>query len=255
MKNIERRKFIGSVVSVFSLLSLEGSGSGNSLTKINEPDKQGRTIRLKGKPDSRIIHYDIITIGNLSRNRYWGESDATGVRSAICTCSIITGKDFHLIIDPSLADETAMTTELNRRTGLTPDKISAVFITHQHGDHIAGLKHFQNAKWFAGAEVASEINRSGRYSNKFEPAGVSLLGAIDVIPTPGHAPGHHSLRFDYRGLPIVVAGDSIATKDFWDEKEAYYNVMDPVESKRSMEMIDSIADIIIPGHDNSFFNL
>ena len=98
MKNIERRKFIGSVVSVFGMLSLEGSGSGNFLMQINEQDTAGRTIRLKGKPDSRIIHYDIITIGNLSRNRYWGESDATGVRSAICTCSIITGKDFHLII-------------------------------------------------------------------------------------------------------------------------------------------------------------
>lgn len=255
MKNIERRKFIGSVAGFFGLLSLEGSRSGNSLMKINEQDTAGRTIRLKGKQDSKILHYDIITIGNLSRNKYWGESDSKGMRSAICTCSVITGEDFHLIVDPSLADEAAMTTELNRRTGLTPDKIDAVFVTHQHGDHIAGLKHFQNAKWFAGAEVAAEINKSGRYANKLEPAGINLLGAIDVIPAPGHTPGHQCLRFDYRGLSIVIAGDSIATKDFWDEKEAYYNVMDPVESRRSMEMIDSIADIIIPGHDNSFFNL
>ena len=255
MKIIERRKFIGSVLSGLGLLSLENKGLGNFLMNVDNPESQGRKIRLKGKPDSKIISYDIITIGNLSRNRYWGESDAHGVRSAICTCSIITGKDFRLIIDPSLVDESAMVAELNRRTGLTPDKIDAVFITHQHGDHIAGLKHFQNAKWFAGAEVASELNKSGRYQNKFEPAGISLFGAVDVIPTPGHTPGHHSLRFDYRGLSIVIAGDSIATKDFWDEKEAYYNVMDPVESKKSMEMIDSIADIIIPGHDNSFFNL
>jgi glyoxylase-like metal-dependent hydrolase (beta-lactamase superfamily II) len=56
-------------------------------------------------------------------------------------------------------------------------------------------------------------------------------------------------------LSIVIAGDSIATKDFWDEKRAYYNVMDAAESKRSMDKIDSIADIIVPGHDNCFFNL
>ena len=148
-----------------------------------------------------------------------------------------------------------MTTELSRRTGLKPDNIDAVFITHQHGDHIAGLKHFPKARWLAGAEVASGLNNSAIYPKQIEPAGNNLFGAIDVIPTPGHTPDHQSLRFDYRGLSIVIAGDSVATKDFWDEKRMYYNVQDVEESKRTMEKIDSIADIIVPGHDNCFFNL
>lgn len=255
MKNIERRKFIGSVIGVFGLANLNLFGSNQSIIKTIESAQTSKTIRLKGQQDSKVKHWDVITIGNLSRNRYWGESDERAIHGVICTCSVISGEDFHLIIDPSLADEVAMTTELNRRTGLTPDKIDAVFITHQHGDHVAGLKHFQKARWFAGAEVASSLNKSARYPKQFEPAGASLFGAIDVIPTPGHTPDHHSLRFDYRGLSIVIAGDSIATKDFWDEKRAYYNVMDSAESKRSMEKIDSIADIIVPGHDNCFFNL
>ena len=90
---------------------------------------------------------------------------------------------------------------------------------------------------------------------QIESAEKSLFGAIDIIPTPGHTPDHQSLRFDYKGMSIVIAGDSVATKDFWDERRAYYNVLDLTESKRSMEKIDSIADIIVPGHDNYFFNL
>lgn len=255
MKNIERRKFIGSAISVLGLVSLDYTGITHSSIKPIESAQSGRTIRLKGTQDSKVTRWDIITIGNLSRNRYWGESDERAIHSVICTCSVISGEKFNVIIDPSLDDETAMATELKRRTGLTPDKIDAVFITHQHGDHVAGLKHFLTARWFAASEVASGLNKSARYPKQVEPAGNSLFGTIDVIPTPGHTPDHHSLRFDYKGLSIVIAGDSVATKDFWDERRAYYNVLDLAESKRSMEKIDSIADIIVPGHDNCFFNL
>jgi glyoxylase-like metal-dependent hydrolase (beta-lactamase superfamily II) len=81
-----------------------------------------------------------------------------------------------------------------------------------------------------------------------------LFGVIDIISTPGHTPDHHSLRFDYSGLSVIIAGDSVATKDFWDDRRPYYNALDVTESKRSMEKINSLADIIVPGHDNSFIN-
>jgi glyoxylase-like metal-dependent hydrolase (beta-lactamase superfamily II) len=255
MKNIERREFVGSVASVLGLASLDGSGIKDSFLKSGKTDQTGRTVTLKGRQDSRVRHLDIITIGNLSRNRYWGEGDERSFRSAICTCSVISGENFHLIVDPSLADETAMITELKKRTGLSPDNIDAVFITHQHGDHIAGLRHFQKARWFSGSDVAEGLNKSAGYSKKIEPAGDNLFGAIDVIPAPGHTPDLQILRFDYKGLSVVIAGDAVATKDFWDEKRAYYNVMDEEESRRSMEKIDTIADIIVPGHDNYFLNL
>ena len=256
MKDIERRKFLGSVIGFFGLVSFGYPGIKHSFLKTNESSVQScKKIRLKGKLDSKVNHWDIITIGNLSRNRYWGESDERALHNVICTCSVISGNNFHVIIDPSLADEAAMATELRRRTGLIPDDIDAVFITHQHGDHVAGLKHFLNARWFAGSEVASDINKSLRFSKQIEPAGNSLFGAIDIIPTPGHTADHQSLRFDYKGLSVVIAGDSVATKDFWDEKRMYYNALDIAESNRTMEKIDSIADIIVPGHDNCFFNI
>lgn len=255
MKDIGRRKFIGSAASVIGFAGLDITCSKNTFFKTGRSDEPRKTVILKGKENSRVTHWDIITIGNLSRNRYWGESDERALHSAICTCTVISGKDFHIVIDPSLGDETAMTTELKRRTGLTPDKIDAVFITHQHGDHVAGLKHFPDARWLAGPAVASGLNSSAQFTKQIDHAGNTLFDAIDIIPSPGHTPDHQCLRFDYRGLSIVIAGDSVATKDFWDERRMYYNVLDIEESKRTMEKINSIADIIVPGHDNFFFNL
>jgi glyoxylase-like metal-dependent hydrolase (beta-lactamase superfamily II) len=255
VKNIERRKFIGSVVSVFGFAGMNFGGINNSFFRTKTAKEPGKTITLKGKQNSKVTHWDVITIGNLSRNRYWGESDERALHPAICTCTVISGKDFHIVVDPSLADEVAMTNELQRRTGLTPDKIDVVFITHQHADHTAGLKHFPNSRWLAGQAVAAGINRSKAFPKPIEIAENSLFGAIEIIPTPGHTPDHQSLRFDYKDLSIVIAGDSVATRDFWDERRSYYNVLDDAEAKRSMEKIYSIADIIIPGHDNSFFNL
>jgi glyoxylase-like metal-dependent hydrolase (beta-lactamase superfamily II) len=255
MKNIERRQFVGSVIGAFGLAGLGSEKFKSSLTDRDESDQSGVTVRLKGKQASGVEHWDIITIGNLSRNRYWGESDEKALHSVICTCTVIIVDKLHIIVDPSLSDETAMASELKRRTGLSPDNIDAVFITHQHGDHVAGLKHFMKARWLAGPEVASGLNKSSLYPKQVEPAGKTLFGTIDVIPAPGHTPDLQILRFDYNGLSVVIAGDSVATKDFWDDRRAYYNVMDEKESKRSMEKIDSLADIIVPGHDNYFLNL
>src|SRR5215472_13013476 len=56
----------------------------------------------QGTSNSKVQRWKIITIGNLSRNRYWGESDAKGVRPAICTCTLIEGAEFRLLVDPSL---------------------------------------------------------------------------------------------------------------------------------------------------------
>ena len=255
MKNIERRNFIGSAIGLFSILNLGIYDIGHLSVRNKKPQKSSKNIKLKGKSGSRVTHWDIITIGNLSRNRYWGESDDKTLRSAICTCTVISGDDFHAIVDPSIEDRAAMAAELKRRTGLMPDDIDTVFLTHQHGDHVAGVSHFLKARWFAGSETAAGLNKSGRYQKEIEAAGKKLLGAIDVIPTPGHTPDHHSLRFDFRDLSVVIAGDSVATHDFWDERQMYYNVMDLEASKLSFDLIDSLADIIVPGHDNCFFNL
>jgi glyoxylase-like metal-dependent hydrolase (beta-lactamase superfamily II) len=212
--------------------------------------------------------WDIVTIGNISRNRYWGESDDKPVRHAICTCTVIQAEGARLIVDPSLEptarDAAAasappdqpdrMAAELNRRTGLKPADIHAVFITHDHGDHHAGLLTFPHADWFAAPDVAAAINATGRYAKGVQVAAESLLGFADVIPTPGHTPGHHSLRFDCEGLSVVVAGDAVMTRDFWRDRRGYFNSVDFAQASRTIEYLATLADAVVPGHDNWFLN-
>ena len=208
--------------------------------------------RRKGNPVSKVKRWDIVTIGNLSRNRYWGESDARGVRPAICTCTLIQGEGFRLLVDPSLEHEEEMARELDRRTGCKLQDIDAVFVTHEHADHWAGLTHYAKARWLAGPETAALLNRTNKLPKSVEGATGSLFDALQNVPTPGHTMSLTSLRFDCEGLSVVVAGDAVATHDFWRDRRGYFNCVDFDLSARSMQKIASLADIVVPGHDNYF---
>lgn len=209
----------------------------------------------KGRTNSKVKRWDVITIGNLSRNRYWGENDAKGVRSAICTCTVVQGEGFRLIVDPSLANAEEMSKELDRRTGLKPRDITAAFITHEHGDHWFGLAHFSEARWLAAPDVAAALNKTNKLPKPVESATDRLFDDLEIIPTPGHTLSHHSLRFDCEGMSVVLAGDSVPTRDFWRERRGYYNCVDFELSAETMDRIASLADVVVPGHDNYFLNL
>jgi glyoxylase-like metal-dependent hydrolase (beta-lactamase superfamily II) len=247
---MERRKFLGTSIGLGALLST-GCTVSRQATDHRQRSSEAN-LKLKGKVNSAVTHWDVVTIGNLSRNRYWGESEEKALHSVICTTTVITIGGFHVIVDPSLKEEKAMADELKRRTGLTPDHIDVVFVTHEHGDHHIGMPNFPKAKWLSSALVAETINKTENYPKEVEPAGDKIYDVIDVIPTPGHTPGTAGLRFDYRGLSVFVVGDAVATKDFWDEGRMYFKALDMAESQRSMKKIASLADIVVPGHDNYF---
>ena len=206
-----------------------------------------------------MIHrWDIITIGNLSRNRYWGEREEQAYRSAICTCTLIQGEkirgdNFRLLVDPSLKEEALMETELFRRTGLHLADIDTVFITHAHGDHHYGLKHFPQARWLAAPPVAGLLNESGNYTKAVETVDALLLDEIEVLHTPGHTQHHYSLRFDWDGYSVVIAADAAVTRDFWHDRRGYFNSEDFAAATQTIERLSTMADIIVPGHDNYFF--
>lgn len=199
-----------------------------------------------------VKRWDIVTIGNLSRNRYWGEGEDRAVRAPLCTSTLIQGEGFRLLVDPSIGDPKQMAAELDRRTGLRVADIDAVFVTHEHGDHHAGLACFAQADWYAAPAVAEAVNATGGYGKPLRPATGRLLDSLDIVPTPGHTPGHHSLRFDCDGLSVLVAGDAVMTRDFWADRRGFFNSADPALACRTMEAITRIADAIVPGHDNWF---
>jgi glyoxylase-like metal-dependent hydrolase (beta-lactamase superfamily II) len=201
-----------------------------------------------------IKRWDLVTIGNISRNRYWGEGDDRGRRAVYCTCTLIRGEGWNLLVDPSLEERDRMQAELDRRTGLSVADITHIFTTHCHEDHHAGMRHFEKAQWFAGAGVAEQINASGKYAQAVAPVApdAAIVDGVSVLTTPGHAVHHYSVRFECEGLTVVIAGDAAMTRDFFRDRRGYYNTVDHKAVAQSIDRMAQIADVVVPGHDNYF---
>jgi glyoxylase-like metal-dependent hydrolase (beta-lactamase superfamily II) len=120
--------------------------------------------------------------------------------------------------------------------GFPPDRIDTVLCTHLHFDHVGWNTHLVNGRWvptFPNArylfgrrewEHWQHLERTGGYhdlghiEDSVEPileAGLAdLIGPDHRItdevwlePTPGHTPGHVSVRISSRGQDAVITGD------------------------------------------------
>ena len=146
--------------------------------------------------------------------------------------------------------------------GLRPSDIHEVFITHWHHDHFGNLPLFQNATIvFAGVsrEEVEYLSRNFNFSPRLLELreGDSWHEGLQVIHTPGHNKSHHSIILYFKDRKLVVAGDAIVSKCYYDADEVYpYNgdFMSEEIALKSMGKIKSIADIIIPGHGQPFQN-
>ncbi len=198
------------------------------------------------------MRWDILTIGNLSRNRFWGESDDRGVRPPLCTSTLLRAAGLCLLVDPPHAEPDAMARTLDRRTGLRLDDVTDVFLTHEHADHWFGLAHVTKARWLASGSVAEKVNAAADLPRRVEPAGPRIGEAIEVLATPGHTADHHSLAFACDGLEVVVAGDAVMTRDFFADRRGFHNSADFARAAETIDELARRADILVPGHDNYF---
>jgi glyoxylase-like metal-dependent hydrolase (beta-lactamase superfamily II) len=114
------------------------------------------------------------------------------------------------------------------RFGVKPEDVTAVVVSHFHGDHVAGLHRFPNARVFCARAGLERVGRGGRFGrvrqgilaglvpkdvdtraaffedrpqvalgpdlSPFE-TGADLLGdgALLAVQLPGHCPGHWGL--------------------------------------------------------------
>ena len=130
------------------------------------------------------------------------------------------------------------------RHGLAPGDIAGVFVSHFHGDHVAGLHAFPQARIFCARQGLQRLRGGNRFSRVrqgllsalvpgdieararfFEDLplvalsealapftrGVDVLGdeTLTAVALPGHCPGHWGLLIRPQGQkPVFFIGDA-----------------------------------------------
>jgi glyoxylase-like metal-dependent hydrolase (beta-lactamase superfamily II) len=211
---------------------------------------------------------DVIVIGHLSRNPFWGEEKA--VRLPVATTTLIRAGDRRILVDPSLPGE-ILVRMLHERSGLTPDKIDSVLLTSFYPTHRRGLAAFDDARWLIGPAERSAVQDHLRellgkeeksatikaieeeleILNRTEPADDVVAEGVQLFPSVGVTPGLCGLLIE--GLQTtIVAGDAVLTREHFEQGLVFDSAVDPDAARQSLQEIYDIADLVIPGHDNVF---
>src|SRR5712671_1395882 len=124
-----------------------------------------------------------------------------------------------------------------RSAGYTPEQIDLVLVTHLHSDHVGGLtthdgdRVFPNAEvyvakaesdFWLSPEVAAKAPKDGQpffqsaqaIAAPYIKAGKwhtlsgseSIIDGMQLVPLPGHTPGHTGYEFSSKGQKILFLG-------------------------------------------------
>jgi N-acyl homoserine lactone hydrolase len=162
--------------------------------------------------------------------------------------------------------------------GVRPDSIDIVVLTHLHWDHCQNNHLFPRAKFFVQREelryaIAPLPYHAAIYESitvNMKPLWLDLpdievvsgdrqiADGISLVYTPGHTPGHQSVVVDTSQGKIAIAGCMVPTFENWpdSEQDAYLPsslFVDLEQYWQSLERIDRMSDLILPGHDPDVF--
>jgi N-acyl homoserine lactone hydrolase len=152
--------------------------------------------------------------------------------------------------------------------GISPSEVSHVIITHMHGDHSGGIRHFPNARIvLQRPEYEYAMSMTGPEKGFFKSdwdlpttrweviEGDQLVApGVVAFATYGHTPGHQSalVRLPETGF-VIVPGDAGATVRNFDEMIPPGGATDLDAAIESMTRINDVrretGALIYPGHD------
>ncbi len=158
------------------------------------------------------------------------------------------------------------------RLGLTPSDIRYVVNSHLHYDHCGGNGFFPNAtlvvhakEWRAAqrpamqaAGVYNPLDFAHMQSTREIEGELDLFGddSVVVFPTPGHTPGHQSLRVRTASGTIVLAADCCylrRTLEALHLPASLYKRDQMLESLALLRRMQSDGARIFYGHDPEFW--
>jgi len=212
---------------------------------------------IKGTIDS----WDMIVMGHLRVNTYFGESYDNPPRGQPSTCTSVmvrgkdmAGKPYVLIIDPTVRlSAKDYDFDINRRTGLRLEDVTHCFVTHHHLDHFEALQYFPDAVWMAETVVADII----RESDEIDASAIigiegEFLPGVAVVPLPGHTDSIHGVAFIGGGKKVLVAGDAVMSRHHFEHETTDFQPDPEMQkvAKKTIQAMKASFDIVVPGHDN-----
>jgi glyoxylase-like metal-dependent hydrolase (beta-lactamase superfamily II) len=148
-----------------------------------------------------------------------------------------------------------------------PSTLTMVVLTHMHFDHAGSLTRLppslpivvQRREWEAGGDRAS-IRRNFLFPRDYAVQERRLVlvegdhdllgdGSVQLLLTPGHTPGHQSVRV---GETLVLGGDVVHFQSTFEDRRFPSFADDFEEQGRSADRLVQIRERgagVLPGHD------
>jgi N-acyl homoserine lactone hydrolase len=115
--------------------------------------------------------------------------------------------------------------------GVAPDEVTVVVNSHLHFDHAGNNRAFPNATFIVQGEQLAYAKGRPNFpaiywddpALRYMPTSgrARVAAGIEVVPTPGHAPGHQSLVVDLAETGrVVLCGDAAFTRANLERGEA-----------------------------------
>jgi len=170
-----------------------------------------------------------------------------------------------------------------RSAGYTPEEIDIVLITHLHSDHVGGLTTQDGKRVFPNADVyvakaESDFWLSTEIAAKapkdvqpfFQSARAiaapyikagkwhtfngseSIVDGMQLVPLPGHTPGHTGYEFSSKGQKILFCGDIVHAQRVQlqhPEVTAVFDIDQNAAAAARLQLLPKLAreDVLIAG--------
>jgi glyoxylase-like metal-dependent hydrolase (beta-lactamase superfamily II) len=176
-----------------------------------------------------------------------------------------------------------------RSAGYTPEEVDLVLVTHLHSDHVGGLTTQDGKRVFPNAEVyvakaESDFWLSPEIAAKapkdaqpfFQSAQAiaapyikagkwhtfsgseSIVDGMQLVPLPGHTPGHTGYEFSSKGQKILFWGDIVHAQRVQlqhPEVTAIFDIDQTAAAATRHQLLPRLAreDVLIAAPHMSFF--
>jgi glyoxylase-like metal-dependent hydrolase (beta-lactamase superfamily II) len=157
-----------------------------------------------------------------------------------------------------------------RSAGYTPEEVDIVLVTHLHSDHVGGLttqdgkRVFPNADvYVANAEsdfwlspdIAAPYIKAGKWHtlSGSEP----IVDGMQLVPLPGHTPGHTGYEFSSKGQKVLFWGDivhALRVQLQHPEVTAIFDIDQTAAAATRHQLLPKLAreDVLIAGPHMNF---